>query len=147
MSSLVNNWNKAPMYKQVAAIERVKKHMNEQIQNEIYRDFKKKQKQNYLNDQFGKIMEIKTRWDLNEISSDEFMKFTKRHVMNCWAFKYMSKLRELSSKKIQKAWRAYKEKKVISEVIIESSDEFSDSEKDLLEHTIYNWVDYSTRQF
>ena len=150
MSSLVYNLNNAPMHKQVAAIERVKKHINKEIQNDIYKDFKeqqKKQKKNYLNHQFSKIMEIKTRWDLNEISNDDFMKFTKTHVMNCWAFKYMNKLRERSCKKIQKAWRSYKQKKgIIHEVIIESDYDFSDEENDPLENTIYNFKDYSIKQ-
>ena len=101
----------------------------------------------YMNHQYSKIMEIKTRWDLNEISNDDFMKFTKTHVMNCWAFKYMNKLRERSCKKIQKAWRSYKQKKgIIHEVIIESDYDFSDEENDPLENTIYNFKDYSIKQ-
>ena len=72
------------------------------------------------------------------------MKFTKNHVMDCWAFKFMNKKKDLSAIKIQKLWRKYKEKKNIIDTIMYDSEsdneqDWSSYDSDILEQTIYIW--------
>jgi hypothetical protein len=129
-----------PHYKREEAIKRVRKKMNEQVQNELKIDYKK----GFMNEKFNKIMELKLRWELGEISKDVFMKFTKNHVIDCWAFKYMNKLKDLSAVKIQKYWRGYVKKKAIDDVDtynISDNSYDADSDTDALENTIYVWDD------
>ncbi len=133
-------WKIIPPYKREEAIKRVRKKMNERVQNELKIDYKK----GFMNEKFNKIMELKLRWELGEISKDMFMKFTKNHVIDCWAFKYMNKLKDLSAVKIQKYWRGYVKKKVIDDHFIYniSDDSYdADSDTDPLEDTIYVWDD------
>ena len=133
-------WKIIPPYKREEAIKRVRKKMNERVQNELKIDYKK----GFMNEKFNKIMELKLRWELGEISKDMFMKFTKNHVIDCWAFKYMNKLKDLSAVKIQKYWRGYVKKKVIDDDFIYniSDDSYdADSDTDPLEDTIYVWDD------
>ena len=62
-------WKIIPPYKREEAIKRVRKKMNERVQNELKIDYKK----GFMNEKFNKIMELKLRWELGEISKDMFM--------------------------------------------------------------------------
>jgi len=131
-------WNNIPQYKREGAIKRVKTKLNNEIQGKITDDYKK----GFMNEKFNKIMELKLKWELGEISKDVFMKFTKNHVLDCWAFKYMNVKKELSARKIQKCWKNYTNKKfIIIEIHNNYSPSYSDyeSDSDPLEKTIYNW--------
>ena len=124
--------------KHEAAIKRVQAKMNMEVQKALKEDYKK----GFMNEKFNKIMELKIKWDLGEISKEAFVKFTKNNVMDCWAFKYMNKKKDLSAIKIQHLWREYNKKEnVISEFEYNSdiSSESRSSEYDPLEETIYTW--------
>jgi hypothetical protein len=122
------------------AIKRVKEKMNREVHKALEEEYKK----GFMNEKFSKIMELKLKWELGEISKDRFMKFTKNHVMDCWAFKFMNKKKDLSAIKIQKLWRKYKEKKyIINNIMYESESDneqdWKSYENDILEQTIYIW--------
>lgn len=128
--------------KRQEAIKRVKEKMN----RELHKALKDNYKKGFMNEKFNKIMELKIKWELGEISKDRFMKFTKNHVMDCWAFKFMNKKKDISAKKIQNFWREFKQKKNIINDIIYSSDsdneqEWRSYESDILEQTVYIWND------
>ena len=66
--------------------------------------------------------------------------------MDCWAFKFMNKKKDLSAIKIQKLWRKYKEKKNIIDTIMydnesDNEQEWRSYDSDILEQTIYIWND------
>lgn len=103
----MSTWKDMNYLKRQEAINRVQEKMNREVHEALKEDYKK----GFMNEKFNKIMELKLRWELGEISKDTFMKFTKNHVMDCWAFKFMNKKKDLSAAKIQKFWRDYKKKK------------------------------------
>ena len=128
--------------KRQEAIKRVNEKMNREVHKALRDDYKK----GFMNEKFNKIMELKLKWELGEISKDRFMKFTKNHIMDCWAFKFMNKKKDISAKKIQNFWREFKQKKNIINDIIYSSDsdheqESQSYESDILEQTVYIWND------
>ena len=128
--------------KRQEAIKRVNEKMNREVHKALKDDYKK----GFMNEKFNKIMELKLKWELGEISKDRFMKFTKNHIMDCWAFKFMNKKKDISAKKIQNFWREFKQKKNIINDIIYSSDsdheqESQSYESDILEQTVYIWND------
>lgn len=128
--------------KRQEAIKRVNEKMNREVHKALKDDYKK----GFMNEKFNKIMELKLKWELGEISKDRFMKFTKNHIMDCWAFKFMNKKKDISAKKIQNFWREFKQKKNIINDIIYSSDsdneqEWKSYESDILEQTVYIWND------
>ena len=135
-------WKDMNYLKRHEAIKRVKEKMNREVHKALKDDYKK----GFMNEKFNKIMELKIKWELGEISKDRFMKFTKNHVMDCWAFKFMNKKKDLSAIKIQKLWRKYKEKKNIIETIMYDSEsdnqqDWRSYDSDILEQTIYIWND------
>ena len=127
----MSTWKDMNYLKRQEAIKRVKEKMNREVHKALEEDYKK----GFMNEKFNKIMELKIKWELGEISKEIFMKFTKNHVIDCWAFKFMNKKKDLSATKIQTCWREYKQKKNIINNII------YDSENDILEQTIYVWND------
>ena len=138
----MSTWMDMNYLKRQEAIKRVKEKMN----REVHKALKDNYKKGFMNEKFNKIMELKIKWELGEISKDRFMKFTKNHVMDCWAFKFMNKKKDISAKKIQNFWREFKQKKNIINDIIYSSDsdneqEWRSYESDILEQTVYIWND------
>ena len=136
----MSKWEEMNYLKRQEAIKRVKDKMNREVHKALKEDYKN----GFMNEKFNKIMELKLKWELGEISKDRFMKFTKNHVMDCWAFKFMNKKKDLSAIKIQKLWRKYKEKKNIIDTIMYDSEsdneqDWSSYESDILEQTIYIW--------
>lgn len=134
-------WKDMNVQKKQEAIKRVKQKINSEVHKALKADYKK----GFMNEKFNKIMELKIKWELGEISKDTFIKFTKNHVMDCWAFKFMNKKKDLCAIKIQKFWREYKNKKnIINEIIYDGDSENSylnDNDNDILEQTIYTWND------
>ena len=127
----MSTWNNMNYFKRQSAIKRVQFEMI------------KENKKTFMNKKFNEIIELKLKWELGEISKDTFMKSTKDHIMDCWAFKHMNK-KHLSAIKIQKIWREYKNKKnIINDIIIDcdNSLDWRSYENDILEQTIYVWDD------
>ena len=96
-----------PLYKRKEAIRRVR----DKINKEVHASLKKDYENGFMNEKFNKIMELKIRWELGEISKECFVKFTRNHVIDCWAFKFMNKKKDISAVKIQNYWRKYQNKK------------------------------------
>lgn len=139
MATFMNHWNTLPLYKREAALLRTKRIISDDINSRIIEDYNSQK--NYFNEEFESIMKLKAKWDLGEISKDEFQKWTKEHVMNCWAFKYINKVKHINATKIQALWRGYKIR--CENRIIETEEEYSNdwdersSDLDELEHTYY----------
>lgn len=114
----MSTWKDMNYLKRQEAINRVQEKMNREVHEALKEDYKK----GFMNEKFNEIMELKLRWELGEISKDTFMKFTKNHVMDCWAFKFMNKKKDLSAAKIQKFWRDYKKEKKMLSMKVNNSD-------------------------
>lgn len=139
MATFMKHWNTLPLYKREAALQRTKRIISDDINSRIFQEYKKQK--NYFNEEFESIMKLKAKWDIGEISKDEFHKWTKEHVMNCWAFKYINKVKDINASKIQALWRGYKIR--CENIIIETEEEYSSdwdemsSDIDPLENTYY----------
>jgi hypothetical protein len=136
MATFINEWNKFPKFKRDEALKNAILRLNVEIHNGIKKDYENEKDKygKFFNEEFEKIMKLKALWDIGEISRDEFHKFTKKHVMTCWAFKYMRKLEQISIIKIQSLWRGYRVRELKNKDYYSSDWE----EDDILEKTIYH---------
>ena len=109
MDAFSQQWN-FPSYKRELALQNAILRLNIEIMKGIKENYEKEKDKygKFFNEEFEEIMKVKAQWDIGELSRDEFHKFTKTHVINCWAFKYMRRLEKNSIIKLQALWRGYK---------------------------------------